>query len=741
VGKWMLDALSKGAIIMKLIIAEKPDQGTTLASIFKNKKQNGFIEIFPNETFPNGAYVTWAIGHLCQLVNPETYEPGWKKWSLDNLPMIPAQFQYEVTKDKVKQFSVIQKLVNNPAVTEIIHAGDAGREGELIIRNILRITGCKKPMKRLWISSLTANSIREGFNKLLDEDHTRNLYYEAYTRACADWVVGMNASRLYSLLLQKQGFSDVFSVGRVQTPTLALIVKREIEIENFKSEPFWEVIAHFNINGKKYSGKWQNDGETRVKTKEMAEKVAAFCREKPAEVSDVQSDRKEFLPPLLYNLSALQAEANKRYKFPPKKTLDVLQKLYQKGNVSYPRSDSRHVTKEEANTFPEILTKLSHINGYEKFFPLPVESIVDNKRYVNEKKVTDHYAIIPTEQIPNVDRLDPDEKKLYDLIVTSLIAAHYPKAIAEYTTVSTLVDGRALFQSKGKVQIEEGWRKVINQKEKEDEPALPQLTKGEQGRTTKVDVKESQTQPPKRYTEGQLITLMKTAGKHIEDKEMERILSKTEGLGTEATRAGIITMLKDRKYIDVRKNLVYATAKARILIEAIGQEILASPEMTAKWEQKLKEISEGSASPKNFMEQTNKMVFHLISQGVGNSANWAFPEDIRDNFTPSKRMTKGKGGTKLGKCKKCDGSIVDKGSFYGCSNYQKNQCNFTISKKILGKNITQKNVKLLLTEGKTELIEGFTNKDKTFNARLFLDDQENRIKFLFEEQSSKSVTK
>jgi len=737
----MLDALSKGAIIMKLIIAEKPDQGSTLASIFKNKKQNGFIEIFPNETFPNGAYVTWAIGHLCQLVNPETYEPGWKKWSLDNLPMIPAQFQYEVTKDKVKQFSVIQKLVNNPAVTEIIHAGDAGREGELIIRNILRITGCKKPMKRLWISSLTANSIREGFNKLLDEDHTRNLYYEAYTRACADWVVGMNASRLYSLLLQKQGFSDVFSVGRVQTPTLALIVKREIEIENFKSEPFWEVIAHFNIDGKKYSGKWQNDGETRVKTKEMAEKVAAFCREKLAEVSDVQSDRKEFLPPLLYNLSALQAEANKRYKFPPKKTLDVLQKLYQKGNVSYPRSDSRHVTKEEANTFPEILTKLSHINGYEKFFPLPIESIVDNKRYVNEKKVTDHYAIIPTEQIPNVDRLDPDEKKLYDLIVTSLIAAHYPKAIAEYTTVTTLVDGRALFQSKGKVQIEEGWRKVINQKEKEDEPALPQLTKGEQGRTTKVDVKESQTQPPKRYTEGQLITLMKTAGKHIEDKEMERILSKTEGLGTEATRAGIITMLKDRKYIDVRKNLVYATAKARILIEAVGQEILASPEMTAKWEQKLKEISEGSASPKNFMEQTNKMVFHLISQGVGNSANWAFPEVIRDNFTPSKRMTKGKGGTKLGKCKKCDGSIVDKGSFYGCSNYQKNHCNFTISKKILGKNITQKNIKLLLTEGKTELIEGFTNKDKTFNARLFLDEQESRVKFLFEEQSSKSVTK
>jgi DNA topoisomerase-3 len=719
---------------MKLIIAEKPDQGSTLASIFKHKKQNGFIEIFPNDVFLKGAYVTWAIGHICQLVSPEKYQSGWKKWKLDNLPIIPDHFEYEVTRDKAKQFAVIKKLVSNPEVTEIIHAGDAGREGELIIRNILRLTKCRKPMKRLWISSLTANAIREGFKKLLDEQETRSLYFEAYTRACADWVVGMNASRLYSLLLQKQGFSDVFSVGRVQTPTLALIVKRELEIENFKAEPFWEVLGHFLINGKKYSGKWQNDGETRVKTKELAEKIAAFCREKPAEVSEVLSERKEFFPPLLYNLSALQAEANKRFKFSPKKTLDVLQKLYQKGNVSYPRSDSRYVTKEEANTFPEILNKLSHIKDYQNFFPLPFEQVADNKRYVNEKKVTDHYAIIPTEQIPNVERLSPDERIIYDLVVTSLIAAHYNKAIAEYTTVTTLVDGRAAFISKGKVQIEEGWRKVLISKDREDEPALPLLSKGEQGQTEKAEVKESQTQPPKRYTEGQLITLMKTAGKHIDDKELEKILTRTEGLGTEATRAGIITMLKDRLYIDVRKNLVYATAKAKILIGAIGQEILASPEMTAKWEQKLKEISEGSAAPKQFMEQTQKMVIHLISSSIGQASNWSFSEDVREDFAPSRQKTKRQSYTKLGPCKKCDGSIVDKGSFYGCSNYQKNQCNFTISKKILGKNITQKNLKLLLTEGKTDVIEGFTNKDKTFNARLFLDEQELKVRFLFADE-------
>ncbi|MCH6268155.1 DNA topoisomerase III [Neobacillus citreus] len=716
---------------MKLIIAEKPDQGSTLASIFKHKRQNGFIEIFPNELFPDGGYVTWAIGHICQLVQPEKYQPEWKKWSLTNLPIIPEHFNYEVTKDKAKQFAVIKKLVSDPQVTDIIHAGDAGREGELIIRNILRLTNCRKPMKRLWISSLTPNSIREGFKKLLEETDTRNLYFEAYTRACADWVVGMNASRLYSLLLQKQGFSDVFSVGRVQTPTLALIVKRELEIENFKSEPFWEVVAQFLINDKKYTGKWQNDGETRVNTKEMAEKVAAFCRGKNAEVDDVQCERKEFLPPLLYNLSALQADANKRYKFSPKKTLDVLQQLYQKGYVSYPRSDSRYVTKEEAANFPDTLKKLSHLKEYQGFFPLPVDSIAENKRYVNEKKVTDHYAVIPTEQIPNIEKLSADEQKLYDLVVKSLIAAHYQKAIFEYTTVITLVDGRAKFVSKGKVQIDEGWRKVINQKEQDDEPSLPPLEKGEQGKTIKVDVKESQTQPPKRYTEGQLITLMKTAGKHIEDKELEKILTKTEGLGTEATRAGIITMLKDRAYIEVRKNLVYATAKAKILIEAVGKEILASPEMTAKWEQKLKEISEGSASPKQFMEQTKKMVHHLITTGVDQAVNWTFSKELSENFTPGKRGAK-KTQTKLGPCKKCDGTMVDKGSFYGCTNYHKNKCSFTISKKILGKNITQKNIKLLLTEGKTEVIEGFTNNEKTFNAKLYIDEKEKRVKFIFE---------
>ena len=418
-------------------------------------------------------------------------------------------------------------------------------------------------MKRLWISSLTPKSIKEGFQKLLDEKDTRNLYYEAYTRACADWIVGMNASRLYSLLLKEKGFSDVFSVGRVQTPTLALIVKREWEIENFKPEPYGEVFADFSINGKFYRGKWEKQGNSRIKSEEMAKKIVAFCEQKTAEIIEVRRDKKEFQPPLFYNLSSLQAEANRLFKFSPKKTLDVLQGLYQRGVISYPRSDSRYVTKEEAAMFPEILRKIARIPFYREFFPLPVTSILKNKRYVNEKKVTDHYAIIPTEQIPVMEKLSKDEQKLYDLIVRSLLAVHYDKAIYEYTTITTLAGGRATFISKGKIQLAEGWRKVIPANDKSTEPDLPHINQGEIGIVHKVKMKERKTQAPKRYTEGQLITLMKTAGKFVEDKEMEKVLTETEGLGTEATRAGIITLLKNRKYIEIKKNLVYATAKAK----------------------------------------------------------------------------------------------------------------------------------------------------------------------------------
>ncbi|MGG3475973.1 DNA topoisomerase III [Peribacillus frigoritolerans] len=716
---------------MKLIIAEKPDQGSTLAAQFKTKKQQGYIEIMPNELFPDGAYVTWAVGHLCQLVSPETYHSKWKKWSMETLPMIPEKFQYEVTRQKAKQFNVVKTLLRKPEVDEIIHAGDAGREGELIVRNIVNLCNVNKPMKRLWISSLTPKAIYEGFQNLKSEEKTRPLYYEAYTRACADWVVGMNASRAYSILLKQRGVSDVFSAGRVQTPTLALIVKREMEIEQFKSEPFWEVFADFKMDGKKYQGKWQLNNDPRIKTKEMADKIAAFCKGKEAEIAEMDTERKEFQPPLLFNLSSLQATVNKIYKYSPKQTLDIVQSLYQKGIVSYPRSDSNYVTEGEAETFPDILQKLSGFSEYESLFPLPQPNIMNNKRFVNEKKVTDHYAIIPTEQVTDPKRLSAEERNIYDLVVRRLIAAHYEKAIFDYTTIKTLVDKRAEFISKGKQQIQEGWRKVIfqNNDKDDDDIILPSVSKGDSGKVANIKVKEGKTQPPKRYTEGQLITLMKTAGKHLDNEELEKVLMKTEGLGTEATRAGIITMLKDRKYIDVKKNQVFATDKGKVLITAIGEKILASPEMTAKWEQRLREIGEGKASAGGFMEAVKKMSAKIISDAVESSESWDFhgldTESIQRSG-PKKRSS-----ASVGSCKLCGSKIVDKGEFYGCVSYQKTKCNFTISKKILNKKISQANIKKLLTSGETDLISGFKKGEKTFDAILSWSDSEKKISFTF----------
>ncbi|MDG4656224.1 DNA topoisomerase III [Ectobacillus antri] len=715
---------------MKVLIAEKPDQAMKLAAPFTYKKRDGYIEVAPNSYFPNGAYFTWAVGHICELLAPEEYDASWKRWSVTTLPMIPQAFQYKVTKSKAKQFNVIRGLLKRSEIKEIIHAGDAGREGELIVRTIIKVAGVRKPMKRLWISSLTEKAVKEGFANLRSEADTRNLYEEAYSRACADWLVGMNASRIYTILMKQHGISDVFSAGRVQTPTLALVVKREKEIAAFVSKPFWEVIAKFNIDGKRYEGKWHKEQETRIDHAEMAAKIAAFCQGKPARVKELEIERKEFHPPYLFNLSSLQATANRAFKFSPKKTLDVAQSLYTKGYLSYPRSDSSFVTKGEAAGFPHILEQLSKQTTYQSYFPTPIASILTNKRYVNEKKVTDHYAIIPTEQVPNVAKLSSDEYKIYDLVAKRLIAAHYPVAIFDYTTVSTLVDERATFISKGKQQIQEGWRRVLygEGKEEEEDVLLPLLEKGETGYVEKATVKEGKTQPPKRYTEGQLITLMKTAGKVLEDEQLEKVLHKTEGLGTEATRAGIITMLKDRNYISVQKNQVFATEKGILLVEAIGDQILASPEMTARWEQRLGEIGQGQADAAMFMEQAKKLAAKIVEHAVTQSATWDFSQIDKEQYQ-SRRPGK-KEFTPIGACKKCEGQIVDKGTFYGCSNYTKTKCDFTLSKKILGKTISQANAKKLLKGELTSLIKGFKKGDKVFDAKLGFTD--NKIQFIFE---------
>ncbi|MGN4127902.1 DNA topoisomerase III [Lysinibacillus sphaericus] len=722
---------------MKIVIAEKPDQAAKLAAPFSFTKKSGYFEVKPNTYFPGGALITWAIGHLCELKAPEEYNPTWKKWTLETLPIIPDRFEYKVTKSKYKQFNVIKSLVKRPDIQEIIIGGDAGREGELIIRTILRVCGVNKLMKRLWISSLTENAVKNGFANLLPEEKTRDIYFEALSRSCADWLIGINTSRLYTVLLKRNGVKDVFSIGRVQTPTLALIVKREHEIANFKSEPFWEVETEFNFDGKILKAKWHKDNISRVQEERQAIAIANFCINKNVEINGVKREIKEYAPPLLFNLSALQATANKAYKFSPQNTLDILQKLYLKGVVSYPRSDSQFLTNEEAKTLPKILEHLSKIDKYKGLLPPPTISIMKNKRYVNEKKVTDHHAIIITEQIPDLAMLSTEEEKIYDLVARQVIAAHYNNAIFSYTTIHSLVDKRAEFISKGKVLMEEGWRKVIYHS-KDNSPTdkdelLPPLHENEQGIVAKAKVKKGETQPPNRYSEGNLITVMKTAGKHLEDTELEKVLSKTEGLGTEATRAGIIGTLKDRNYIEVKKNQVFATAKGMLLIEALGESILTSPSMTAKWEQRLSEIGEGNASPKVFMEQVKKLADKLISDANKREKEWAFNQIAVDKITANNPYNKkyNKEKTVVGKCILCEGSIIDHGTFYGCSNYKTANCKFSVSKKLLRKTISQSNMKKLLATGETDLIKGFKKGEKTFNAHLIWDKKERKINFKF----------
>ncbi len=722
---------------MKIVIAEKPDQAAKLAAPFSFTKKTGYFEVKPNTYFPGGALITWAIGHLCELKAPEEYNPTWKKWTLETLPIIPDRFEYKVTKSKYKQFNVIKSLVKRPDIQEIIIGGDAGREGELIIRTILRVCGINKPMKRLWISSLTENAVKNGFANLLPEEKTRDIYFEALSRSCADWLIGINTSRLYTVLLKRNGVKDVFSIGRVQTPTLALIVKREHEIANFKSEPFWEVETEFNFDGKMLNAKWHKDNISRVQEERQAIAIANFCINKNVAINSIIRETKEYAPPLLFNLSALQATANKAYKLSPQNTLDILQKLYLKGVVSYPRSDSQFLTNEEAKTLPKILEHLSKIDKYKGLLPPPTNTIMNNKRYVNDKKVTDHHAIIITEQIPDVAMLSTEEEKIYDLVARQVISAHYNNAIFSYTTIHSLVDKRAEFISKGKVLMEEGWRKVIYHS-KDNSPTdkdelLPLLHENEQGIVAKANVKKGETQPPNRYSEGNLITVMKTAGKHLEDAELEKVLSKTEGLGTEATRAGIIGTLKERNYIEVKKNQVFATSKGMLLIEALGESILTSPSMTAKWEQRLSEIGEGNASPKQFMEQVKKLADKLISDANKREKEWAFNQNAVDKITANNPYNKkyNKEKTVVGKCILCEGAIIDHGTFYGCSNYKTANCKFSVSKKLLRKTISQSNMKKLLATGETDLIKGFKKGEKTFNAHLIWDKKERKINFKY----------
>jgi DNA topoisomerase-3 len=595
---------------MKLCIAEKPSVAKDLAEILGAKiRHDGYFE-------GNGYCVTWTFGHLCSLKDPEDYNPNWKYWKLEDLPIIPAQFGIKIKGDKgvEKQFQTIKNLVSK--ATEIINCGDAGQEGELIQRWVLLKAQCKVPIKRLWISSLTEEAIKAGFSKLKDSKDFDNLFAAGNSRAVGDWMLGINGTRLYTKKYGKDKL--VLSVGRVQTPTLAMIVNRQKEINAFSSEEYWELKTTYRDT--EFS--CQID---RLKSLEKAKKGLEYLLNKPFEITSFEQKEGKEGNPRLYDLTSLQVDGNKRFGFGAEQTLNLIQSLYEKKLVTYPRVDTTYLSED---LHPKIPGILGNLKDYKRFTDVLLQkAIPKSKTIFDDKKITDHHAIIPTGISPS--GISFEEQKIYDLICRRFISVFYPECKVSNTTVLGKVD-TLLFKATGKQIISLGWREVYEDlkeekvdeaeakelKKETEEKILPIFEKGESGIHT-PEIHKGKTSPPKYYTEATLLRAMETAGKLVENEEM-RELMKENGIGRPSTRANIIETLFKRKYIEKKKKNLIATETGMNLIDTIKSDLLKSPELTGQWEHKLRLIEKGKYDPQTFKIELFKMVRELSDEVIFN---------------------------------------------------------------------------------------------------------------------------
>lgn len=705
-----------------VIFAEKPSQAKAYAEAFPvARKTKHFIELQPCETFPNGATITWGVGHLVELKQPAEYHAEWKRWSLKVLPMIPENYEFKVAKGKWDQFQAVKALFKEASM--LINACDVDREGSNIFYSILKQTKVKsKPIQRLWINSLEVEEIRKGFQTLRDNQQDYQMYIEAQTRQISDWLVGMNASRLYTMLLKEKGLNETISVGRVQSPTVYMIYERHVEIEQFQPENFYELKGEFHSRMGSYTGK--ADFKSKKYEEALAALEKAHIQEKkrlPATIQSVEKKPKKVLPPKLHSLSTLQQKANRIWKYSPAKVLEVAQSLYEKKLISYPRSDCQFITDAE---FAYLKQKLPQ---YQEMMKKPFEParLSTSKRYVDGSKVEEHYAIIPTKSIPSAEKLASlslMEKNIYAEIVRSALAMFHRDYMYEETKIVTDVQG-LLFKTVGKVELDRGFQELwpAPKEQKKEAPPLPLVEKGEDV-DAMVQIHQGTTQPPKPFTEGQLVQMMKTCGKLIEDDAESDILKEVEGIGTEATRASIIETIKRHGYIDVQKNIVSITEKGKVLCQAIAGSLLASPIMTAKWESYLRKISAGTGTQQAFLQNIEKFLRHLIETA---------PQIVQTtDITAAAELAEPAVKGPIAKCPSChQGELLEKKSFYGCSRYQEG-CKFTISKRIASKKITASQVRDLCEKGLTKPIKGFkSKKGSSFSARLKLTQE--KIEFDF----------
>lgn len=596
-----------------LVLAEKPSVGRELARILNcNQKGNG--------CYSGSKYVvTWALGHLVTLADPEVYDQKYKTWKLEDLPMLPPRMELVVMKETAKQFGLVKSLLKDPAVEELIIATDAGREGELVARWIIEKVGWRKPIKRLWISSQTDKAIKEGFNKLRPGREYENLFAAAQCRAEADWLVGLNITRALTCKYNAQ-----LSAGRVQTPTLAMVVEREAEIKRFVPQDYWTVEAAGN--GITLSWQDKNNGQKRIfdqnKLAELMKRVSGY----PGEINEVKKEGKRELPPLAYDLTELQRDANRKYGYSAKETSAIMQRLYENHKlVTYPRTDSRYISEDIVPTLPDRLRSIAIGSYAGMVHGLLRNKLNPGKRFVDGSKVTDHHAIIPTEEPVFLARLSSEEFKVYDLIVKRFIAVLSAPFEYEQTTVKVKVNGE-IFTASGKIVKQKGWRQVYEgmgswDEESEDddlEQTLPEIRHGEVFKNLAVRSRTSQTKPPARYTEATLLSAMEHPGKLIENRQLRETMDHSGGLGTPATRAEIIEKLFNSFYMERRGKEIIPTSKGIQLIDLVPREI-KSPELTAKWEQQLTEISQGQAQAQEFLQGIRSYASHLVATVNGSS--------------------------------------------------------------------------------------------------------------------------
>lgn len=718
-----------------VILAEKPSQARSYIEAFKNStKKQGYYAV-SDPVLPNETFITYGFGHLVELATPEQYDTKYKQWALSNLPIFPEKYKFTVPTDKKAQFKIVKDLLSK--ADTIIVATDSDREGENIAWSIMtqaKINLKSKEIKRLWINSLEKEAILKGFKELKNGWNYYPAYQEAQTRQISDWLVGMNGSPLYTLLLKEAGLHGVYSIGRVQTPTLYMVYQRDLAIQNFNPEPYFELKAEILAEQQKFVAKL--DPYQRFKDEKG---LLAFMSEKRLEkgsqsglIKDVQKQTKKTSSPRLFSLSSLQSEINKRYHASASDTLQAVQNLYEAKLLTYPRTDSNYITEQEFNYLVE------NLNGYLGFLSKDVSlnHQEPNKRYVNGKKVQEHHAIIMTKTVPTQEKLSKFpalEQRIYNLVLRTTLAMFADPYEFEETVILTSI-GDAVFKATGNVPKNQGWKVLFSdyKTEKQEEDTTLPLVEVDQSINANLAPDQKMTKPPVPFTEGTLITAMKTAGKTLDDEEAQSILKDNEGIGTEATRANVLDVLKKRGYLLTEKNKLHVSQQGITLCKAVELEpLLTSPETTAKWEKALKQISTKERTQENFLEQIKKFVSKIIHD---------VPTQMKQSDSLTSQVASQKDteqqaelDAQIGICPICKtGKIVDKGKFYGCTNYKATDpCTFSLPKKWSEKALGKTAIKDLITKGETTKLKGFKSKKtgKKFDAKLTI--KEGKLSFDF----------